>query len=135
MPGEHFVLKDLPFYERAHEADAKARQERLNQREEKRQEGTLRKAPGEKGPALPRWSVLRPQRRRRRRRRRKRRRPLRRLSGWCLQLLIFRLRPASPGLADCITLLQSPRTPPAPRSLRLSARGLTPPNLSQTSLV
>ena len=49
MPGEHFVLKDLPFYERAHEADAKARQERLDQREEKRQEGTLRKAPGEKG--------------------------------------------------------------------------------------
>ena len=27
--GEHHVLKDLPFYEEAHEADAKARQERL----------------------------------------------------------------------------------------------------------
>ena len=49
MPGEHFVLKDLPFYERARKADAKARQEHLDQREEKRQEGTLRKAPGEKG--------------------------------------------------------------------------------------
>ncbi|RVW27872.1 hypothetical protein CK203_084960 [Vitis vinifera] len=49
VPGEHFVLKDLPFYERARKADAKARQERLDQREEKRQEGTLRKAPGEKG--------------------------------------------------------------------------------------
>ena len=47
--GKHFVLKDLSFYERAHEADAKARQERLDQQEEKRQEGTLRKAPGEKG--------------------------------------------------------------------------------------
>ena len=49
VPGEHFVLKDLPFYERAREADAKARQERLDQREEKRRDGTLRKAPGEKG--------------------------------------------------------------------------------------
>ena len=49
MLGKHFVLKDLSFYERAHEADAKARQERLDQQEEKRQEGTLRKAPGEKG--------------------------------------------------------------------------------------
>ena len=46
---EHFVLKDLLFYEKAREADAKARQEHLDQREEKRQEGTLRKAPGEKG--------------------------------------------------------------------------------------
>lgn len=42
-------MKYLPFYEKAHEADAKARQERLEQQEEKRQEGTLRKAPGEKG--------------------------------------------------------------------------------------
>lgn len=25
VPGEHFVLKDLPFYEEAREADAKAR--------------------------------------------------------------------------------------------------------------
>ncbi|RVW99507.1 hypothetical protein CK203_021370 [Vitis vinifera] len=48
VSGEHFVLKDLPFYERARKADAKARQERLDQREEKRQEGTLRKALGEK---------------------------------------------------------------------------------------
>ena len=45
VPGEHLVLKDLPFYERAREV----RQEHLDQREEKRQEGTLRKAPGEKG--------------------------------------------------------------------------------------
>ena len=47
--GEHFVLKDLPFYERVLKADAKAHQERLDQREEKRQEGTLRKGPGKKG--------------------------------------------------------------------------------------
>ena len=49
VPGEHFMLNDLPFYERVREADAKARQKRLDQREEKRQKGTLRKAPSEKG--------------------------------------------------------------------------------------
>lgn len=49
MPGEHHVLKDLLFYEEAREENTKVRQERLDQREEKRQEGTLRKAPGEKG--------------------------------------------------------------------------------------
>ena len=36
VPGEHFVLKDLPFYEKAREADAKACQELLDQWEEKR---------------------------------------------------------------------------------------------------
>lgn len=50
VPREHHVLKDLPFYEEAHEANAKAHQVHLNQREEKRQEGKLRKARGEKGP-------------------------------------------------------------------------------------
>lgn len=50
VPREHHVLKDLPFYEEAHEADAKAHQVHLNQREEKRQKGKLRKARGEKGP-------------------------------------------------------------------------------------
>lgn len=49
VPGEHFVLKDLPFYEEAREADAKARQEHLDQREEKKQDGKLRRASGEKG--------------------------------------------------------------------------------------
>ena len=49
--GKHFVLKDLPFYEEAHEANAKARQEHLDQREEKRQEGKLRRAPSKKGRA------------------------------------------------------------------------------------
>ena len=54
VAGEHFVLKDLPFYMEAmeaREADAQARQTLLNQREEKRQEGTLRRAPGDKRPA------------------------------------------------------------------------------------
>ena len=46
---EHFVLKDLPFYERARKADAKARQKLLDEQEEKRQEETLRKTCGEKG--------------------------------------------------------------------------------------
>lgn len=50
VSDEHFVHKDLPFYLEAREADAQARQERLSQREEKRQEGTLRKAPGDKRP-------------------------------------------------------------------------------------
>lgn len=45
---EHFVLKDLPFYVKAHETNAQAHQERLSHREERRQEGTLRRAPGEK---------------------------------------------------------------------------------------
>ena len=36
VPGEHFVLKDLPFYEEAYETNAKAHQEHLDQREEKR---------------------------------------------------------------------------------------------------
>ncbi|KAJ9693664.1 hypothetical protein PVL29_009561 [Vitis rotundifolia] len=53
VPGEHHVLKDLPFYEEAHELDTKARQEHLDQREEKRQEGKLRKALGEKGQPSP----------------------------------------------------------------------------------
>ena len=34
--GEYFVLKDLPFHEKASEADVKAHQERLDQQEEKR---------------------------------------------------------------------------------------------------
>lgn len=36
VSGEYFVLKDLPFYERARDADTKARQECLNHREERR---------------------------------------------------------------------------------------------------
>ena len=52
VPREHFVLKDIPLYAKAREANAKTRQERLDQREEKRHKGTLRKAPGEKGHGL-----------------------------------------------------------------------------------
>ena len=46
--GEHFILKDLPFYTAVRKADAQARKALLNEREEKRQEGTLLKAPGDK---------------------------------------------------------------------------------------
>ena len=45
------MLKDLPFYEVAHKTNTKARQERLDQREKKCQEGTLRQAPGGSHPA------------------------------------------------------------------------------------
>ena len=48
VPGEHYILKDLPFYEEAREADARACQECLDQMEEKRQDEKLRRAPGEK---------------------------------------------------------------------------------------
>lgn len=46
MLGEHFVLKDLPFYEVTRLTDAKARQSRLDAQEKKWQEGTLHQAPG-----------------------------------------------------------------------------------------
>lgn len=42
MPAEHFLLKDLPFYEVARLADSEARQACLEERERKHQEGTLR---------------------------------------------------------------------------------------------
>lgn len=45
VPSEHHVLKDLPFYKEARATNVKARQDQLNQREKKRQEGTLRQAP------------------------------------------------------------------------------------------
>lgn len=41
---EHFVLKDLSFYEVAHSADIKARPVHLDAREKKYQEGTLHQA-------------------------------------------------------------------------------------------
>ena len=46
VTDKHFVLKDLPFYEEARAADTKARQDRLDKREKKHQERTLRQAPG-----------------------------------------------------------------------------------------
>ncbi|RVW67947.1 hypothetical protein CK203_064376 [Vitis vinifera] len=48
VAGEHFVLKDLPFYTAMRKVDARSRKARLNNREVKRQEGLLRKAPGGK---------------------------------------------------------------------------------------
>ncbi|RVW70946.1 hypothetical protein CK203_050599 [Vitis vinifera] len=51
VAGEHFVLKDLPFYTEVRKANAQARKIRLNEQDEKRQEATLRKAPGDKRPA------------------------------------------------------------------------------------
>ena len=48
MSGEHFVVKDLPFYTEARKANAQTRRALLNEREERSQEGTLRKAPDDK---------------------------------------------------------------------------------------
>ena len=48
VPREHYVLKDLPFYKEVHKADAEKRQALLDDREGRRKEGTLRKAPGKK---------------------------------------------------------------------------------------
>lgn len=58
VPREHYVLKNLSFYEQVRKVDTKARQKRLDQRKEKRQERTLRKALGEKG--QPSSSIARP---------------------------------------------------------------------------
>ena len=43
---EHYVVKDLPFYEEAQTTNVKARQDRLATREKKRYEGTLKQASG-----------------------------------------------------------------------------------------
>ena len=55
MPGEHYVLKDLPFYKEVRKADAQKRQALLDDREGRRKKGTLQKAPGKKpsAPSLP----------------------------------------------------------------------------------
>ncbi|RVW36796.1 hypothetical protein CK203_103354 [Vitis vinifera] len=66
VAGEHFILKDLPFYTAMRKADAQARKARLNVREVKRQEGTLQKAPGDKRLAFLHLLVLQRKRRRRR---------------------------------------------------------------------
>ena len=58
VPGEHFVLKDLPFYEVAHLADLEARQAHLEEREKKCQEGMLRQGPAASRPASS--SIVRP---------------------------------------------------------------------------
>lgn len=46
VPNEHHMLKDLPSYEVTHVVDAKAHQERLEPREKKHQDNTLRQVPG-----------------------------------------------------------------------------------------
>ena len=51
VPGEHYTVKDFPIYEALKEADSKKRRLLLEGREKKKNEGTLRKAPGQKGDA------------------------------------------------------------------------------------
>nr|CAN66182.1 hypothetical protein VITISV_025182 [Vitis vinifera] len=54
VPGEHYTVKDLPIYQESKEADAEKRRALLDNREKKKNEGTLRKAPGQKrGAASP----------------------------------------------------------------------------------
>ncbi|RVW76096.1 hypothetical protein CK203_049157 [Vitis vinifera] len=54
MPGEHYTVKDLPIYQEFKEADAEKRRALLDDREKRKNEGTLRKAPGQKrGAASP----------------------------------------------------------------------------------
>ncbi|RVW15511.1 hypothetical protein CK203_096436 [Vitis vinifera] len=48
VPGEHYTVKDLPIYQEFKEADAEKRRALLDNREKKNNEGTLRKAPGQK---------------------------------------------------------------------------------------
>ncbi|RVW64964.1 hypothetical protein CK203_041858 [Vitis vinifera] len=45
VPGEHYTVKDLPIYQAFKEADAEKRRALLDNREKKKNEGTLRKAP------------------------------------------------------------------------------------------
>ncbi|RVW59325.1 putative disease resistance protein [Vitis vinifera] len=54
VPGEHYILKDLPFYKQVQQADAEKRRVLLVDRERRKKEGTLRKAPGKK------WSASSP---------------------------------------------------------------------------
>ncbi|RVW83278.1 hypothetical protein CK203_039653 [Vitis vinifera] len=48
VPREHYTVKDLPIYQALKEADAEKRRALLDNREKKKNEGTLRKAPGQK---------------------------------------------------------------------------------------
>ena len=49
VPGEHYTVKDFPIYEALKEADAEKRRALLDNREKKKKnEGPLRKAPGQK---------------------------------------------------------------------------------------
>ena len=51
VPSEHYVVKDLPFYEKARAEDSKTKDDQLAQREKKCQEGTLRQALSSSRPA------------------------------------------------------------------------------------
>ncbi|RVX11561.1 hypothetical protein CK203_015842 [Vitis vinifera] len=54
VPGEHYTVKELPLYQEAKEADAEKRRKLLEDRDQKKTEGTIRKAPGQKrGPDSP----------------------------------------------------------------------------------
>ena len=46
VPGEHYTVKELPIYQEAKEADAEKRRALLEDREKRKNEGPLRKAPG-----------------------------------------------------------------------------------------
>ena len=48
VPGEHYNVKDLPIYQEFKEVDAEKRRALLDDREKRKNEGTLRKAPGQK---------------------------------------------------------------------------------------
>ncbi|KAL6334837.1 hypothetical protein AAG906_022826 [Vitis piasezkii] len=48
VPGEHYTVKELPIYQEAKEADAEKRRALLEDREKRKNEGTIRKAPGQK---------------------------------------------------------------------------------------
>ncbi|RVW87312.1 hypothetical protein CK203_037254 [Vitis vinifera] len=48
VPREHYILKDLPFYKEVQQADAEKRRALLDDRERRKNEGTLRKALGKK---------------------------------------------------------------------------------------
>eukprot|EP00261_Vitis_vinifera_P033624 XP_019074867.1 PREDICTED: uncharacterized protein LOC104879194 [Vitis vinifera] len=54
VPREHYTVKELPLYQEAKEADAERRRKLLEDRDQKKTEGTIRKAPGQKrGPDSP----------------------------------------------------------------------------------
>ncbi|RVW37689.1 hypothetical protein CK203_109471 [Vitis vinifera] len=54
VPGEHYTVKELPLYQEAKEADAERRRKLLENRDQRKNEGTIRKAPGQKrGPDSP----------------------------------------------------------------------------------
>ena len=48
VPGEHYILKDLPFYKEVQKADDEKYRALLDDREKRKKEGTLLKAPGKK---------------------------------------------------------------------------------------